>query len=190
MEKEIKINGYRCNFIDNAEEPECEFLYIPIVHDVKYIKSWATISFTPEEKATFGKRIHVLDSCRIPSIVPSKAITIFVFTYQEGDDIEFIKRNAQFFFKEKKDVPTTEDRTSESKKSELKLRLYNYGYNKLQTVKAIKDYFNMGLKETKESIDSISIRGSVNYDLSKLSETKMQALLADLRLNNVRYSII
>ncbi len=61
------------------------------------------------------------------------------------------------------------------------MRLYNYGYSKLQTVKAIKGYFNMGLKETKESIDLISIKGSVNYDLSKLSETEMQALLADLR---------
>lgn len=58
MEKEIKINGYWCKFLNNAEEPECEFLCIPIVHDVKYVKSWATLSFTPEEKETFGKRIH------------------------------------------------------------------------------------------------------------------------------------
>lgn len=72
MQKEIKINGYRCKFIDNTESPDCEFLCIPIVHDVKYVKSWATISFTPEEKETFGKRIHILDSRMMPSTVPSK----------------------------------------------------------------------------------------------------------------------
>jgi hypothetical protein len=102
MEKEIKINGYWCKFLDNTEEPECDFLCIPIVHDVKYVKNWATISFTPKEKETFGKRIHVLDSRIIPSTVPSKSISIFVFTYQEDEDIEFIKSRAKFFFGEGK----------------------------------------------------------------------------------------
>ena len=52
------------------------------------------------------------------------------------------------------------------------------------------NYFNMSLNEAKNSIDSISIMGCLNYDLSKLSKTEMQTLLADLRSNNVKFSII
>ena len=183
MTEERLINGYKCCFQDSRKAPECNFISIPIVHDAKYNYVYFAIGFTPEEKETFGKRIQLIGSSTHPIKEGHFAVSIFTFTYMEDDDLEFIKKKTTFFFKEKAQI-------SESKKSALILRLYNYGYSKLQTVKAIKDYFNMGLKETKESIDSISIRGSVNYDLSKLSETEMQALLADLRLNNVRYSII
>lgn len=48
----------------------------------------------------------------------------------------------------------------------------------------------MGLSATKNSIDSISRMGCVNYNLSKLSKTEMQTLLKELRLNNVKFSII
>ena len=190
MAEERLINGYHCCFQDLRKAPECNFISIPIVHDAKYKDVHFTIGFTPAEEETFGKRIQLI-GCSTHSIDEGHfAVSVFTFTYMEDDDLEFIKKKVTFFFKEKEDGSVTEDQTSESKKSALILRLYNYGYSKIQTVKAIKDYFNMGLKETKESIDSISIRGCVNYDLSKLSETKMQALLADLRLNNVRYSII
>ncbi len=190
MTEEKLINGYKCCFQDSRKAPECNFISIPIVHDAKYNHVYCAIGFTPEEKETFGKRIQLIGSSTHPIKKGHFAVSIFTFTYMEDDDLEFIKKKTTFFFKEKKDGSVTEDQTSESKKSALILRLYNYGYSKLQTVKAIKGYFNMGLKETKESIDLISIKGSVNYDLSKLSETEMQALLADLRLNNVRYSII
>lgn len=177
-------------FQDLRKAPECKFISIPIVHDAKYKDVHFAIGFTPAEEETFGKRIQLI-GCSTHSVDEEHfAVSVFTFTYMEDDDLEFIKKKVTFFFKEKEDISTTEDQTSESKKSALKLRLYNYGYSKLQTVKAVKEYFNMGLKEAKESIDSISIRGSVNYDLSKLSETKMQALLANLNLNNVRYSII
>lgn len=188
MEKEIKINGYRCKFLDNAEEPECEFLCIPIVHDVKYVKSWATIGFTPEEEKTFGKRVHIIGSRIMPTTVPGKVLSVFVFTYMENDDLEFIKRNVNFFFKECK--LREETQTSESKKLALKLRLYNYGDSKIETIKIIKHRLNMRLGETKNSIDSISIMGCVDYDLSKLSKTEMQTLLAELRSNNVKFSTI
>lgn len=190
MTEEKLINGYKCCFQDLRKAPECNFISIPIVHDAKYNHVYFAIGFTPEEEKTFGKRIQLI-GCSTHSIKKGHfAVSVFTFTYMEDDDLEFIKKKVTFFFKEKANTECEEAQTSESKKSALILRLYNYGYSKLQTVKAIKDYFNTGLKETKESIDSISIRGSVNYDLSKLSETKMQALLADLRLNNVRYSII
>lgn len=190
MTEERLINGHHCCFQDLRKAPECNFISIPIVHDAKYKDVHFTIGFTPAEEQTFGKRIQLI-GCSTHSIDEGRfAVSVFTFAYMEDDDLEFIKKKVTFFFKEKEDVPTTEDQTSESKKSALKLRLYSYGDNRIETIKIIKTYFNMGLAETKNSIDSISIRGCVNYDLSKLSETEMQALLADLRLNNVRYSII
>lgn len=184
MEKEIKINGYRCKFIDNAEEPECEFLYIPIVHDVKYIKSWATISFTPEEKETFGKRIHVLDSCIIPSIVPSKAITIFVFTYQEGDDIEFIKRNAQFFFKEGKSVKT-EISDDDAKFAIIK----SVGPEILNIVRTIGDLANFSLKDAKCLVDTVRDGLPQKLVLDHLSVDTKRLLLNELRKYNVKFTL-
>lgn len=188
MEKETKINGYRCNFINNTEEPECNFLCIPIVHDAKYVNIWATISFTPEEKETFGKRIHLLGSRMMPTDVPGQSLSVFVFTYMEDDDLEFIKKKATFFFKEKKNVLIEKDQMSTSEAPET-LKLYNYGYSKLITVKLIRDYLNMRLDEAKNSIDSMSIMGYVRYDLSKLSETERLSLLKDLKSNNVKYKV-
>ena len=190
MTEEKLINGYKCHFQDLRKAPECNFISIPIVHDAKYNHVYFAIGFTPEEKETFGKRIQLIGSSTHPIKEGHFAVSVFTFAYMEDDDLEFIKKKVTFFFKEKEDKERKEAQTSESKKSALKLRLYNYGDSRLQTIKAIKDYFNMGLREAKESIDLISTRGCINYDLSKLSETEMQALLADLRSNNVRYSII
>lgn len=190
MTEEKLINGYKCHFQDSRKPPEGNFVSIPIVHDAKYEANSFSIMYAPQEKETFGQRIHLIGFSTHSIKEGYFAVSVFTFMYTEDDDLEFIKKKVEFFFKEKANTECEKAQTSESKKSALILRLYNYGYSKLQTVKAIKDYFNTGLKETKESIDSISIRGSVNYDLSKLSETKMQALLADLRSNNVKFSII
>lgn len=184
MEKEIKINGYRCKFIDNAEEPECEFLCIPIVHDVKYIKNWATISFTPEEKETFGKRIHILDSRIIPSTVPSKALTIFVFTYQEDDDIEFIKRNANFFFKEGK--LTKNEVSDDNAKFAI---IESVGSEILYIVKTIKDLANFSLKDAKCLVDEVRDGFPRKLVLDHLPVNNKRFLLNELRKYNVKFTL-
>lgn len=106
----------------------------------------------------------------------------------ENDDLEFIKKKATFFFKEKKNALIEKDQMSTSEALET-LKLYNYGDSRLITIKLIIDYFNMRLVEAKNSVDSISITGCVNYDLSKLSETKLLSLLKDLKSNNVKYEV-
>lgn len=189
MTEERLINGYRCCFQDLRKAPECNFISIPIVHDAKYNHVYFAIGFTPEERETFGKRIQLIGSSTHSIKKGHFAVSIFTFTYMEDDDLEFIKKKTTFFFKEKKNALIEKDQMSTSETPET-LKLYTYGNSKLMTIRLIRDYFNMKLVEAKNSIDSISITGCVSYDLSKLSETKMQALLADLRLNNVRYSII
>lgn len=189
MTEEKLINGYKCCFQDLRKAPECNFISIPIVHDVKYNHVYFAIEFTPEEKETFGKRIQLIGSSTHPIKEGHFAVSIFTFTYMEDDDLEFIKKKATFFFKEKKNALIEKDQMSTSKAPEA-LTLYNYGYSKLITVKLIKDYLNMRLDEAKNSIDSISIMGYVNYDLSELSTLERQTLLKKLRSNNVKYSII
>lgn len=184
MEKEIKINGYRCKFIDNAKEPEYEFLCIPIVHDVKYIKSWATIGFTPEEKETFGKRICILDSRMIPSTVPNKALTIFVFTYQEDEDIEFIKRNTQFFFKEGKSFEKEPgDDIAES------AIIKSVGPEILNIVKTIRDLANFSLKDAKCLVNEVRDGFPRKLVLDHLSVDTKRLLLNELRKYNVKFTL-
>ena len=150
MEKETKINGYRCNFIDNAKEPECEFLCIPIVHDVKYVKSWATIGFTPEEEKTFGKRVHLMGSRIMPTTVPGKVLSVFVFTDMENNDVEFIKRNVNFFFKEGKsrEMEPSDD-TAEF------VIIESVSENALAIVKLIYSTTGLSLKDAKRLIDLV-----------------------------------
>lgn len=182
MEKEIKINGYRCKFMDNAEEPECEFLCIPIVHDVKYIKSWATLSFTPEEKETFGKRIHILDSRMMPSTVPSKVLSIFVFTYQEDEDIEFIKRNAQFFFREgtSPEVEPSDD-TAES------AIIKSVFENVFEVITVIHRTAGLSLRDAKQLVDLVRKGFYQKLPLDHLSENNKHFLLSKLRDYNVKF---
>ena len=183
MTEEKLINGYKCCFQDLKKAPECNFISIPIVHDAKYNNVHFAIGFTPEEKETFGKRIQLIGSSTHPIKEGHFAVSIFTFTYMEDDDLEFIKKRATFFFKEKAQI-------SESKKSPIKIKLYNYGDNRVYTIKIIKNHFNMKLSEAKNSIDSISIYGYVIYDLSELSVLEQQTLLKELSSNNVKYSII
>ena len=192
MTEERLINGYRCCFQDSRKAPEGNFVSIPIVHDAKYEACSFSISYTPQEKATFGQRIHLIGFSTHSIKEGYFAVSVFTFMYMEDDDLEFIKKKVEFFFKEKEKENTAreETQTSESKKSELKLRLYSYGDSKFKTIQTIKNYLNMRLSEAKDSIDSISRTGCVNYDLSKLSKTEMQTLLKELRLNNVKFSII
>ena len=190
MTEEKLINGYKCCFQDSRKPPEGNFVSIPIVHDAKYEANSFSIMYAPQEKETFGQRIHLIGFSTHSIKEGYFAVSVFTFMYIEDDDLEFIKKKVEFSFKEKENPKCEEAQTSESNKSTLELRLYNYGDSRMETIKIIKTYFNMGLSETKNSIDSISTRGCVNYDLSKLSETKMKALLADLRLNNVRFSTI
>lgn len=185
MEKEIKINGYRCKFLDNAEAPDCEFLCIPIVHDVKYVKNWATISFTPEEKETFGKRIHVLDSRIIPSTVPSKVLSIFVFTYQEDDDIEFIKRNAQFFFMEGKS-PEVEPSDDTAEFAIIKSVDENHV---LGAVSVIYKTTGLRLRDAKQLIDLVRKGFYQKLPLDHLSEDNKHLLLSQLRDYNVKFTL-
>ena len=184
MEKEIKINGYWCKFMDNTEEPECEFLCIPIVHDVKYVKSWATLSFTPEEKETFGKRIHILDSRIIPSTVPSKVISIFVFTYQEDEDIEFIKRNAKFFFREGKspEVEPSDD-TAEFAIIE------SVNGNVLEVISIIHKMTELKLTDAKRSIDLVRDGFHQRLPLNHLSADDKRSFLSQLRKYNVKFTL-
>lgn len=190
MTEEKLINGYKCCFEDSRKAPECNFVSIPIVHDAKYEANSFSIMYAPQEKETFGQRIHLIGFSTHSIKEGYFAVSVFTFTYMENDDLEFIKKKAEFFFKEKENTAREEDQTSKSKKSEVKLRLYNYGDNRINTIRIIKNHLNMRLGETKDSIDSISITGYVNYDLSKLSISKIEELLADLRSNNVKYSII
>lgn len=190
MTEEKLINGYKCHFQDSRKAPEGNFVGIPIVHDAKYEAVSFSITYTPQEKATFGQRIHLIGFSTHSIKEGYFAVSVFTFMYMENDDLECIKKKVKFFFKEKENTKREEAQTSQSKKSAFKLRLYNYGDSKLKTVKSIMYYLNMGLSEAKDSLDSISIKGCVNYDLSKLSETEMQTLLANLRSNNVRFSII
>ena len=190
MTEEKLINGYRCCFQDSRKAPECNFISIPIVHDAKYKDVHFTIGFTPEEKETFGKRIQLIGSSTHPIKEGHFAVSIFTFTYMENDDLEFIQRSATFFFKEKENTKRKKDQTSESKKSPIKVKLYNYGNNRLNTIRIIKNCLNMRLDEAKNSINSISIYGYVIYDLSNFSVLEQQTLLKKLSSNNVKYSII
>jgi hypothetical protein len=184
MEKEIKINGYRCKFLDNTESPDCEFLCIPIVHDVKYVKSWATISFTPEEKETFGKRIHILDSRMMPSPVPSKALSIFVFTYQEDDDIEFIKRNAQFFFREGKS-PEVEPSDDTAEFAIIK----SVDKNTLEVVRLMYSFAGLSIKDAKQLVDLVRKGFYQKLPLNHLPADNKRFLLSQLRDNNVKFTL-
>lgn len=184
MEKEIKINGYWCKFLDNTEDPECDFLCIPIVHDVKYVKNWATISFTPEEKETFGKRIHVLDSRIIPSTVPSKSISIFVFTYQEDEDIEFIKRNAKFFFREGK-PPEVEPSDETAEFAIIK----SVDKNVIEVVSVIYRSTGLTLKDAKQLIDLVRKGFYQKLPLNFMSADNKRSLLSQLRDYNVKFTL-
>lgn len=184
MEKEIKINGYRCKFMDDSEEPEYEFLCIPIVHDVKYVKNWATLSFTPEEKETFGKRIHILDSRIIPSTVPSKSLSIFVFTYQEDEDIEFIKGRAQFFFREGRslDVEPSDD-TAEC------AIIKSVDKNIIEVVSVIYRSTGLTLKDAKQLIDLVRKGFYQKLPLNFMSADNKRSLLSQLRDYNVKFTL-
>ena len=184
MEKEIKINGYRCKFIDNAEEPECEFLCIPIVHDVKYVKSWATIGFTPEEKETFGKRIHLIGSRIMPTTVPGKVLSVFVFTYQEDDDVEFIKRNVNFFFKEGKQI---KDEISDNNAKFAIIE--SVGENVLEVVSVIYRTTGLTLKDAKHLIDLVRDGFSKKLPLNYLPANNKCSLLKQLRDYNVKFTL-
>lgn len=189
MTEEKLINGYHCCFQDSRKAPECNFISIPIVHEAKYNDVNCAIGFTPAEKETFGKRIQLVGSSTYPVDERHFAVSIFTFTYMEDYDLEFIKKNAIFFFKEKANTECEETQISESKKSTIKLTLYNYGDNRINTIKIIKNCLNMRLDEARNSINSISIYGYVIYDLSNLSVLERERLLADLRSNNVKYKI-
>lgn len=182
MEKEIKINGYWCKFLDNTEEPECDFLCIPIVHDVKYVKNWATISFTPEEKETFGKRIRLLDSRIIPSTVPSKSISIFVFTYQEDEDIEFIKYHAKFFFREGKS-PEVEPSDDTAEYAIIKSVFENV----FEVISVIYKTTGIRLKDAKQLVDLVRKGFYQKLPLDHLSANNKHFLLSRLRDYNVKF---
>lgn len=189
MTEEKLINGYHCCFQDSRKAPECNFISIPIVHEAKYNYVNCAIGFTTAEKETFGKRIQLVGSSTYPVDERHFAVSIFTFTYMEDYDLEFIKKNAIFFFKEKANTECEEAQISKSKKSTIKLTLYNYGDNRINTIKIIKNCLNMRLDEARNSINSISIYGYVIYDLSNLSVLERERLLADLRSNNVKYKI-
>lgn len=184
MEKEIKINGYRCKFLDNAEEPECEFLCIPIVHDVKYVKSWATIGFTPEEKETFGKRIHLIGSRIMPTTVPGQVLSVFVFTYMENDDVEFIKCNVNFFFKEGKSI---KDEISDDDAQFAIIE--SIGPDIYNIVKTIKVMTGMNLSAAKNLVDAVRDGFNQKLGLSHLPIIEKRLLLNELRKNNVKFTL-
>ena len=184
MEKEIKINGYRCKFIDNAEEPECEFLCIPIVHNVKYVKSWATIGFTPEEKETFGKRIHLIGSRIMPTTVPGQVLSVFVFTYMENDDIEFIKRNVNFFFSEGK----SREMEPSDDTAEFAI-IESVNGNVLEVVSVIYRTTGLTLKDAKRLIDLVRDGFHQRLPLNLLSADNKCSLLRQLRDYNVKFTL-
>ena len=184
MEKETRINGYRCNFINNTEEPECNFLCIPIVHDAKYVNIWATISFTPEEKETFGKRIHLLGSRIMPTDVPGQSLSVFVFTYMENDDVEFIKRNANFFFKEGK--PAKNEVSDDDAKFAI---IESVGPNIFGIVKTIKIMTGMTLSAAKSLVDAVRDGFNQKLELSHLPIIEKRLLLNELRKHNVKFTL-
>ena len=185
MIEEKLINGYKCRFQDSKKAPECNFISIPIVHEAKYNDVNFAIGFTPTEEETFGKRIQLIGSSTFPIKEEHFVVSVFTFTYMEDDDLEFIKKKVTFFFKEKEDVSTTEVQSV----SKDTLVLYNYGMSKLITIKIIKDYFDTTLLSARDSINSISITGYVDFNLSKLSISERKSLLANLSSNNVKYEI-
>lgn len=184
MEKETRINGYRCNFINNTEEPKCNFRCIPIVHDAKYTTTWATISFTPEEKKTFGKRIHLLGSCIMPTDVPDQSLSVFVFTYMENDDVEFIKRNANFFFKEGE--PTKNEVSDDDAKFAI---IESVGSEILYTIKTIRDMAGMNLSAAKSLVDAVRDGLSQKLELSHMPIIKKRLFLNELRKYNVKFTL-
>lgn len=184
MEKEIKINGYRCKFIDNAEEPECEFLCIPIIHDVKYVKSWATIGFTPEEEKTFGKRVHLMGSRIMPTTVPGKVLSVFVFTYQEDDDVEFIKRNVNFFFKEGK----SREMEPSDDTAEFAI-IESVSGNVLAVVSIIHKMTELKLTDAKRLIDLVRNGFHQRLPLNHLSADNKCSFLRQLRDYNVKFTL-
>lgn len=188
MTEEKLINGYKCHFQDLRKAPECNFISIPIVHDAKYNDVNFAIGFTPAEKETFGRRIQLIGSSTHSIKEGHFAVSIFTFAYMENDDLEFIKKKATFFFKEKKNALIEKDQMSTSETPET-LTLYNYGDSKLITIKIIRHYFDMTLSNAKNSIDFISTLGRVTYNLSKLSETERLSLLKDLKSNGVKYEV-
>lgn len=184
MIKETKIDGYRCNFINYTKEPECNFLCIPIVHDVKYVKTWAQISFTPEEKKTFGKRIHLIGSRIMPTNVPGQSLSIFVFTYMENDDVEFIRYNANFFFKEDKPI---EDEISDDD-AEFAI-IESVGSSILATIKTIKEMTGMSLSAAKTFVDAVRDRFYQKLELSHLPIIEKRLFLDELRKNKVKFTL-
>lgn len=188
MTEEKLINGYKCCFQDSRKAPECNFISIPIVHDAKYRADSFSVMFERGEKEAFKERIQLIGFSTHSIKEGYFAVSVFTFAYMENDDLEFIKKKATFFFKEKKNVLIEKDQMSTSEAQE-KLILYNRGDSKLITIKLIRDYLNMRLDEAKNSIDSISIMGYVRYDLSKLSETERISLLKDLKSNHVKYEV-
>lgn len=184
MEKETRINGYRCNFINNAEEPECNFLCIPIVHDAKYVKTWATIGFTPEEKETFGERIHLIGSRIIPTDVPGQSLSVFIFTYTENNDVEFIKRNANFFFKKGK--PAKNEVSDDDAKFTI---IESVGPDIFGIIKTIKIMTGMTLSETKSLVDAVRDGFNQKLELSYLPINEKRLLLNELRKHNVKFTL-
>lgn len=183
MIKETKIDGYRCNFINYTEELECNFLCVPIVHDAKYVRTWAQIHFTTEEKKTFGQRIHLIGS-RIMPTVPGQSLSIFVFTYMENDDIEFIRNNAQFFFKEDKpikDVISDDD-------AQFAI-IESVGPNILDIVKVIKVMTGMNLSAAKTLVDAVRDGFYQKLELSHLPVMEKRLLLNELRKNEVKFTL-
>lgn len=184
MIKETKIDGYRCNFINNTKEPECNFLCIPIVHDAKYVETWAQISFTPEEKKTFGKRIHLIGSRIMPTNILGQSLSIFVFTYMENDDVEFIRHNANFFFKEGKQI---KDEVSDD---DAKFAIIeSVGPNILDIIKTINIMTGMSLSATKSLVDAVRDGFYQKLELSHLSVIDKRLLLNKLRKYNVKFTL-
>ena len=184
MIRETKINGYRCNFINNTKELECNFLCIPIVHDAKYVETWAQISFMPEEKETFGKRIHLIGSHIMPTIVPDQSLSIFVFTYMENDDIEFIRHNANFFFKEGK--PIKDEISDDDARFAI---IESVGPNILIIIKTIKEMTGMSLSAAKSLVDAVRDGFYQKLEFSHLPVMEKRLLLSELRKNKVKFTL-
>ena len=110
----------------------------------------------------------------IPSTVPSKALTIFVFTYQEDEDVEFIKRNAQFFFKEGK--------------AEFAI-IKSVGPEIFNIVKTIRDLANFSLKDAKCLVDTVRDGLPQKLVLDHLSVDNKRLLLNELRKYNVKFTL-
>lgn len=188
IEKRL-IDGYRCSFEDSRKAPECNFVSIPIVHDAKYEADSFSIMYAPKEKETFGQRIQLLGFSTHSIKEGYFAVSVFTFAYMEDDDLEFIKKKAEFFFKEKEDVSTTKNQTCAQILPKNTLTLYNYGMSKLATIKTIRDYFDTTLLSARDSINLISTSGHVCFNLAKVSAVRRPELLSDLRRNGVKFKI-